>query len=753
MSLVIGLDTGGTYTDAALLDAASGQVLATGKALTTREDLSIGLGGAIARVLDAYVTGNGQTGGGQTGGGQTVGDQTGGGQTGGGKPGDIGLVSLSTTLATNAVVEGVGGRVGLVMIGFDEAALERADLARALGQDPVAFITGGHKPDGGVQAMLDRDALRCAAETFGDEVSAFAIAGHFATRNPEHEIAARDLLRELTGLPITCSHELSSALGGPRRALTAVLNARLINLLERLITATEAIMADQGLTCPLMVVKGDGSLLHSDFARTRPVETVLSGPAASLSGAAFLAGTDTALIADIGGTTTDIAFLQNGAPRLRAEGALVGGWQTMVEAAEIRTCGLGGDSEVRAVTRGRDGGVTLGPRRAVPLSLLATQHPEIIAIMEEQLGLAVPMQTDARFVFPVMPDEVPGWLTRSETRLAQKAIEMGPTPIAEIAATQLALGAVDRLISRGLLGLAAFTPTDAAHVTGAFTDFDVSAAEFGAALMARQKNGLGEAIASDATSLAVMTLATLHQRSGLALMDAALAHDGAGEEQASRTPLLATLYEQHLKASVTASVTGNAAGNAAGNEAGNEAETDATKMNGPQMNGPQMNGTAGGMAEGRAGARAGNEARLVRVGMQLETGLVALGASAATHYPHIADMMGVAVSVPDHADVAGAVGAAVGSVRQRVMISITAPADGKFRVHLPEGPIDLEVQESALERARMAAKRLAHDRASSAGASSIEVAITEDVRLVQLGPDKQLFIEAFVHATASGQPG
>ena len=750
MSLVIGLDTGGTYTDAALLDAASGQVLATGKALTTREDLSIGLGGAIARVLDAYVTGNGQTG---------------GGQTGGGKPGDIGLVSLSTTLATNAVVEGVGGRVGLVMIGFDEAALERADLARALGQDPVAFITGGHKPDGGVQAMLDRDALRHAAETFGDEVSAFAIAGHFATRNPEHEMAARDLLRELTGLPITCSHELSSALGGPRRALTAVLNARLINLLERLITATEAIMAAQGLTCPLMVVKGDGSLLHSDFARTRPVETVLSGPAASLSGAAFLAGTDTALIADIGGTTTEIAFLQNGAPRLRAEGALVGGWQTMVEAAEIRTCGLGGDSEVRAVTRGRDGGVTLGPRRAVPLSLLATQHPEIIAIMEEQLGLAVPMQTDARFVFPVMPDGVPGWLTRSETRLAQKAIEMGPTPIAEIAATQLALGAVDRLISRGLLGLAAFTPTDAAHVTGAFTGFDVSAAELGAALMARQKNGLGEAIASDATGLAVMTLATLHQRSGLALMDAALAHDGAGEEQASRTPLLATLYEQYLKASMAASVASHAAASvtshAAGNEAGNAAEADATQMNDPGMNDPGKNrmagGTAGVRAGGtavvRAGVRAGGEARLVRVGMQLETGLVALGASAATHYPHIADMMGVTVSVPDHADVAGAVGAAVGSVRQRVMISITAPADGKFRVHLPEGPIDLEVQESALERARMAAERLAHDRASSAGASSIEVAITEDVRLVQLGPDKQLFIEAFVHATASGQPG
>jgi N-methylhydantoinase A/oxoprolinase/acetone carboxylase beta subunit len=126
-----------------------------------------------------------------------------------------------------------------------------------------------------------------------------------------------------------------------------VLNARLINLLDRLVAATESIMAERGLTCPLMVVKGDGSLLQADYARSRPVETVLSGPAASLAGAAFLAGTTTAMVADIGGTTTDIALLQNGAPRLKADGALVGGWQTMVEAADIRTCGLGGDSEVR----------------------------------------------------------------------------------------------------------------------------------------------------------------------------------------------------------------------------------------------------------------------------------------------------------------------------------------------------------------------------------------------------------------------
>ena len=178
MTLVIGLDTGGTYTDAALLDATGGHVLATGKALTTRDDLSIGLDEAIATVLQSYD----------------------------GPASDIGMVSLSTTLATNAVVEGVGGRVGLFLIGFDEAALERTDLARALGQDPVYFINGGHRPDGGIQAPLDIAALDAAAYKLKSEVSAFAVAGHFATRNPLHETETRDLLRETTGLTVTCSH-------------------------------------------------------------------------------------------------------------------------------------------------------------------------------------------------------------------------------------------------------------------------------------------------------------------------------------------------------------------------------------------------------------------------------------------------------------------------------------------------------------------------------------------------------------------
>ena len=667
MTLVIGLDTGGTYTDAALLDTGSGAVLGTGKSLTTRQDLSIGVGGAIDRVLDGFD----------------------------GDAGDIGLVSLSTTLATNAVVEGVGGRVCLIMIGFDRSALERADLARALGQDRVFFIAGGHNADGSPQSRLDEAAIRAAVSEATDDISAFAVAGHFATRNPDHETKARDLLLALGDAPVTCSHELSSSLGGPRRALTAVLNARLINLLDRLVAATESIMAARGLTCPLMVVKGDGSLLQADYARSRPVETVLSGPAASLAGAAFLAGTKTALVADIGGTTTDIALLQNGAPRLKADGALVGGWQTMVEAADIRTCGLGGDSEVRPVSRDTAGGLTLGPRRAVPLSLLATQWPAAKDRLAAQLDVAVPMATDGRFVMPMMPDGVPAWLTRSEARLAEKALEIGPVGIADIAGTQLALGAVDRLIARGLLALAAFTPTDALHVTGDFTGFDDEAAGLGARLMARQKNGVGLPLADSADDLARQTLAELHRRSGLALMDAALAHDGAGEAQASTNPLLSGLYRPAAD-------------------------------------------SAGG---------------LVNLSLGLRTGLVALGASAGTHYPNVAHLMGVDLVVPDHADVAGAVGAAAGTVRQRVVISVTQPAEGRFRIHLPEGPRDVGEMEAALDIAREAATALATSRATQAGAEAVSVTSEEDVKLVPISSDRDMFIEALIYATADGRAG
>jgi len=115
--------------------------------------------------------------------------------------------------------------------------------------------------------------------------------------------------------------------------------------------------------------------------------------------------------------------------------------------------------------------------------------------------------------------------------------------------------------------------------------------------------------------------------------------------------------------------------------------------------------------------------------------------------------MGVDLTVPDHADVAGAVGAAAGTVRQRVMISVSQPSEGRFRVHLPTGPQDMADMEAALQAARDAATTLANDRAHQAGATAVDVCLSEDVKLVPLSADRDMFIEALVYATADGRAG
>ena len=210
---------------------------------------------------------------------------------------------------------------------------------------------------------LDLAALEAALPELAAGVSGFAVCAYFAVRNPAHEIAARDLIREKTGLPVTASHELSAKLGGPRRALTTLLNARLISMIDRLVAATEGFLEQRGIAAPLMVVRGDGALVSAAFARQRPIETILSGPAASLVGARHMTGLDEAVVSDIGGTTTDVAVLDKGRPRLDPEGATVGGFRTMVEAVAMRTFGLGGDSEVAL----EDGGlIAEDPARAAP---------------------------------------------------------------------------------------------------------------------------------------------------------------------------------------------------------------------------------------------------------------------------------------------------------------------------------------------------------------------------------------------------
>src|SRR6056297_960339 len=209
MALLLGVDTGGTYTDAVLLRDEE-EVVARAKALTTKADLAIGIGRAVAMVLAES----------------------------GAAPGEIGLASLSTTLATNALVEGQGGRAGLVYIGFGEGDLATHGLREALVGDPALVIAGGHGAGGAEAAPLDEAALR-AWLAAGTGAEAYAVAALFATRNPAHELRAAEVIREVTGLPVSLSHHLSAKLNGPKRALTALLNARLVRMVARSAPASD----------------------------------------------------------------------------------------------------------------------------------------------------------------------------------------------------------------------------------------------------------------------------------------------------------------------------------------------------------------------------------------------------------------------------------------------------------------------------------------------------------------------------------
>lgn len=492
--LYLGLDTGGTYTDAVLWrdDGAKGEIVAAAKALTTRHDLSIGIGEAARTVLrDSGVAARA-----------------------------IRLVSMSTTLATNALVEGQGGRAALIMAGFTEKDLDRDGLREALNGDPVVFIDGGHDVHGKAH-RLDLEALSRGLDNAAGTVTAVAVAALFAVRNPEHEIAMRDVIRARTGLPVTCSHELSAKLGGPRRALTTLLNARLIGLIERLVRATEGFLASEGIEAPLMVVRGDGALVTAAFAHARPIETILSGPAASLVGARHLTGLDTAIVADIGGTTTDIGILEGGRPRIDAQGATVGGFRTMVEAVAMRTHGLGGDSEVAIEADG----LHLGPRRLVPLSLAAQAHGDVIVHLERQLA-AQPGRLDGRFACSAgLPEAMAAGLTPSERQLFER-LTATPQPLDKLLTSTAQAATLNRLAARGLALIAGFTPSDAAHVLGHQSTWNADVARQGAALLARRKDGQGRVFAETPQALAQSVLSAVTRRSAERVLESALAEDG-----------------------------------------------------------------------------------------------------------------------------------------------------------------------------------------------------------------------------------
>ncbi|HCB34070.1 MAG TPA: hydantoinase [Acidimicrobiaceae bacterium] len=718
---LLGIDAGGTFTDAVLLRDQSGdsaeRVAASVKVPTTHDDLSRCVSDAIAQVLADSGTDARQ----------------------------VDLISVATTLATNALVEGNLRPAALVAIGFERAALTRAGIARVLSPEHVVCVAGGHNAHGEERAPLDETALAEALDRVDPAVEGYAVAAQFAVRNPVHEAAARELIAARSDKPLTCSHELSPKLGGPQRALTAALNACLVPLVRRFVDAVAATADRLGLEAPLMVVRGDGSLVTATFARQRPIEMILSGPAAGALGAAHLAAAASAagggavMVADIGGTTTDLTVVDDGVPTVPADGAgaVVGGYATMVRAIAVTTVGIGGDSDIRVPVEPPPGAVTpstqarrapdleVGPRRVLPLCRAALEHPELIrSTLERQLQADVARSDHARFVLATgstagtsgnghAAGQAVG-LPKAERELLERlAAEGGAAALDQLDGSARARAALARVVRQGLVVSAGFTPTDACVVLGLMEGADAEAALLGARVLARTSDRLGRPIAGDAQQLCRHVLDAVTKRASESVLRVALAHDGLPVGDAAT----AVVSEALARTEQTMEPSWPAEAEAA------PAESDAEPV------------------------------RAVSLRAGLAVPLVAIGAPAGTLAPRIAALLGTDAVVPLHAEIAGAVGAVVGRIRVVREATITAPRRGSYLVHTDEGaPPTYHDRREAVAHATDHVRRAAELEIRAAGAAEFEIVVDITTRSADVdGHD--LFVESTVRATATGRTG
>jgi len=333
----LGIDAGGTYTDAVIYDLEKKKTLCKAKSLTTKWDFTRGINSALKKLEQEKLL-------------------------------RVELVSLSTTLATNAIIENEGQKVGMILMPPYGLGIEKN-----ISYQPKSVIKGQLEITGRQIIPIDPVEVKKKAVQMVENhgVTAFAVSGYAGSINPEHEIQVKEIIHQQTGLFATCGHELSDSLNFQIRAVTAMLNARIIPRLASLLLDLEKVLAALGIHAPIVVVKGDGTLMSSTMAKQHPVETILSGPAASVAGARHLTGIKDALVVDMGGTTTDTAALTDNSVSLNEKGSNIGGHRTHVKALEIRTAGLGGDSLIGF----EKGEFLIGPKRVAPVAWLGQMYP------------------------------------------------------------------------------------------------------------------------------------------------------------------------------------------------------------------------------------------------------------------------------------------------------------------------------------------------------------------------------------------
>lgn len=323
--LRVGFDVGGTFTDGVLMRGRD--VVAKAKSLTT-QDVTAGIVQALDVLLNESRV----------------------------NPAEVAMVSLGTTHTTNALIERRNlNKVGIFRLGAPATTAIPPltgwpeDLKQAIGGAKlVHVIRGGSEYDGRDIVPLDKQAIAEACRKMKGKVDSVAITGVFSPIISDHEEQAAQIVREVLGddIHVTLSHRIAT-ISLLERENSAILNASVITVMQRAVNSLKTAVSERGIKAPLFIVQNDGSVMSADYAVDYPIFTVASGPAASVRGSVYLSGIEDGVVVDIGGTSTDVAYIVRGFPRESSITVTIGGVKTNIRCPDLLSIALGGGTIIK----------------------------------------------------------------------------------------------------------------------------------------------------------------------------------------------------------------------------------------------------------------------------------------------------------------------------------------------------------------------------------------------------------------------
>ncbi len=659
MKFGIGIDTGGTYTDAVIYDFEQRKVLDFAKALTTREDLSIGILNALDSLDVSLVS-------------------------------KAGMVSLSTTLATNACVENKGGRAKLLLIGVDRKIVEW--VGGDIGLDDtkqVYHVDAEISIDGTITQAPDWESfIEESREWFSDAEALAIVQMHALSSNAALEKEAREVVSREYGIPVICGYELFADLNALKRGASALLNGRLIPVLAEFLSAIKKALGERGITAPVAIVHSDGSLMSERFTGVRPVETILCGPAASVMGASALLDEPEAVVVDMGGTTTDIALFRGGQPVRAMDGIRIGSWETFVKGVYVQTIGLGGDSAIR---RDKGGKFMLDTVRVIPLCAAADRWPQIVPALRNLLDRTDKHSRPLHEFFALQKDISGSSKYSEDEKKFCAALENGPLIYAQAARAarkDLYSLRVDRLEKEGVVIRCGLTPTDIMHLKGDFNRFPKEASRLGARYVAKT---LGTGV----EELCDLVYETVSRR----------------------------LYRQIAEMLL--------------------------RENMPDLK--AKGSTLGGLIDRAWEMSQGSHAEHVTLGLTTPSVLIGVGAPIHIFLPRVAKALGTRCVIPELAGVVNAVGAVAGNITASSTVYIKPQGEG-FVAYNASLNQYFELLDEATALATEEARREAHEEAEKRGACG-DLIVHVDVRpkIAETAFGSEVLVESLVTATAIGK--